>query len=71
MLHPETLEAYRRMTPSERLAIALEMIRANAQRLFSGSPEIVERRVAILNQQNHDRNQQMLTAISRSRRSHG
>lgn len=71
MLHPETLEAYRRMTPSERLTIALEMIRANAHRLFSGSPEIVERRVAILNQQNHDRNQQMLTAISRSRRSHG
>ena len=29
MLHPETLAAYRRMTPSERLRITLGMIRAS------------------------------------------
>ncbi len=39
MLHPETLEAYRRMTPSERLAIVLEMIRVKTPSLFMEFPK--------------------------------
>ncbi len=44
MLHPETLEAYRRMTPSERLQLTLKMTRENGPRMFRGTKEQVERR---------------------------
>ena len=67
MLHPETLEAYRKMTPSERLKITLEMTRENFRRLLSGPPEIVARRFEVLRQQNDERNRNMLTAIARTR----
>ena len=69
MLHPETLEAYRRMTPSQRLQITLEMIRENTPRLFAGTEEQIDRRFEILRQQNDDRNQRMLEAIARDRKS--
>lgn len=67
MLHPETLEAYRKMTPSERLKITLEMTRENLRRLLTGSPEIVARRFEVLRRQNDERNHNMLTAIARTR----
>lgn len=67
MLHPETLEAYRKMTPSERLKLTLEMTRENLRRLLAGSPEIVARRFEVLCQQNDERNRNMLTAIARTR----
>ena len=67
MLHPETLEAYRRMTPSQRLQITLEMIRENAPRMFLGTDQQIDRRFEILRQQNDDRNQRMLEAIARTR----
>lgn len=67
MLHPETLEAYRKMTPSERLKITLEMTRANFRRLLTGPPEIVARRFEVLRRQNDERNRNMLTAIARTR----
>lgn len=41
MLHPETLEAYRKMTPSERLKLTLEMTQANFRRLVTGPPNAV------------------------------
>ena len=69
MLHPETLEAYRQMTPSERLKLTLEMTRKNTKFLLSGSPEIVARRFELLRQQNDERNRNMLTAIARTRSS--
>ena len=67
MLHPETLEAYRRMTPSERLKLTLEMTRENLRRLVAGPPEIVARRFEVLRQQNDERNLNMLTGIARTR----
>lgn len=67
MLHPETLEAYRKMTPSERLKLTLEMTRENFRRLLNGPPEIVARRFELLRKQNDERNRNMLTAIARTR----
>lgn len=67
MLHPETLEAYRKMTPSERLKLTLEMTQANFRRLLTGPPEVVERRFEVLRMQNDERNRRMLTAIARTR----
>ena len=67
MLHPETLEAYRQMTPSERLKLTLEMTRENLRRLVAGPPEIVARRFEVLRQQNDERNRNMLTGIARTR----
>ena len=66
MLHPETLETYRRMTPSERLRITLGMIRASTPYLFHGSPEQVERKFALLRKQNDDRTRRILTGLSTS-----
>ena len=67
MLHPETLEAYRRMTPSERLKITLEMTRENTPFLLRGTPEQVARRFELLRRENNERNKNMLTAIARTR----
>lgn len=66
MLSRETLEAYRRMTPGQRLEIALEMMRPNMERMFVGTPEMVERRFELLRRQNDDRNRRMLAAIART-----
>jgi hypothetical protein len=66
MLSRETLEAYRQMTPGQRLEIALEMMRPNMERMFAGTPEMVERRFELLRRQNEDRNCRMLTAIART-----
>lgn len=71
MLHPETLEAYRRMTPSERLQLTLEMTRENGPRMFRGTSEQIERRFEILRIQNDDRNRRMLEAIARTRKTNG
>ena len=67
MLSRETLEAYRRMTTEERLRITLEMIRENTPYLLHGSPELVARRFARIQQENDARNKNMLTAIARTR----
>ena len=71
MLHPETLEAYRRMTPSEKMAITMQMMRENAQRFVAAPPDVIEKRLEILRKQNDDRNQRMLEAIARTRVKHG
>lgn len=71
MLHPETLEMYRWMTPSEKLQLTLDMIRENAPRMFRGTPEQIDRRFEILRIQNDDRNRRMLEAIARTREKHG
>ena len=71
MLHPETLEAYRRMTPSEKMAITVRMLQENAQRFFSAPDDVIEKRLEILRKQNDDRNERMLTAIARTRVKHG
>ena len=67
MLSRETLEMYRRMTPGERLKLALEMIRENRPRLFRGTEAEIDRRFEILRMQNDERNRNMLVAIARTR----
>ena len=67
MLSKETLESYRRMTPGERLALALRMTQENIPALFEGSPEVVRRRFELLARENDERNHNMLTAIARTK----
>ena len=68
MLHPETLAAYRQMTPSQRLKLTLEMTRENTHRLLEGPPEIVARRFEVLRRQNDERNRRMLEGMARTRK---
>ena len=68
MLSQETLDAYRRMTPGERLTIALEMTQANLPALLEGTPSVVARRFELLRRENDLRNEAIRRAISRTRR---
>jgi hypothetical protein len=68
MLSPESLEAYRRMTNSERLKHTLQMIDENFPYRYRGTPEQVLRRIERLNQENDERNQLMRAAIARTRK---
>lgn len=65
MLHTETLEAYRRMTPSERLQLTLNMIRDNTPYLLHGTPDQVRRKFELLRRQNDERNRLILEAFAR------
>jgi hypothetical protein len=67
MMSRETAERYRRMTPSERLRITLEMIREATPYLLRGTPEQVDRRFELLRRQNDERNRRMLSGIARTR----
>jgi len=67
MLSRETLERYRRMTPSQRLRLTLEMIRQETPYLLRGTPEQVDRRFELLRRQNDERNRRMLAGIARTR----
>ena len=69
MLSDETLEQYRRMSPSERLRITLEMIEQEIPYLLQVSPEKVDRRFELLRRQNDERNRNMLKGIARTKRS--
>ena len=66
MLSRETLEAYRRMSNSERLRITLAMIRENTPYLLQGSPEVVDRRFELLRRQNDERTRRTLEGIART-----
>ncbi len=68
MLSQETLDAYRRMTPGERLTIALEMTQANLPALLEGTPSVVARRFELLRRENDLRNEAIRRAISLTRR---
>jgi hypothetical protein len=66
MLSPETLESYRRMTPSERLQLTFELCRPAWRALTEGDPMIVERRFERLRQENDLRNQRICEGFRRS-----
>jgi hypothetical protein len=70
MLSRETLEAYRRMTPGERLALTFRLTDEATPYLFVGTPEQVRRKFELLRRQNDERNQRILAGIARTRRSH-
>jgi hypothetical protein len=64
MLCSQTLEAYRRMTPSERLAMTLRAIRESTPYLLYGSAEVVERRFERIRSENDARNRAMLERLA-------
>lgn len=68
MLSRETIESYRRMTVSERADLVLAMIRDNVPALLHGPPEVVDRRFALLERQNDERNRAMREHMARTGR---
>ena len=52
MLSREALDAYRRMTPDQRLALTLQAMRESIPYLLSGSPEVVDRRFKLIRREN-------------------
>lgn len=68
MLSRETLDAYRRMTPGERLEIAFAMMRENTPYLLAGRPDVVDRRFELLRRENDERNARILAALEALRR---
>jgi hypothetical protein len=66
MLSPQTLDDYRRMTLSERLALALEMMRAETRYLLAGPTEAVDRRFERLRSENDLRNRAMLEGLAKA-----
>ena len=64
MLSPETLESYRRMTPSHRLELTLSMMAENEPYLMIGTSSQVARKLQRINDENDQRNLAMLTQLS-------
>ena len=67
MLSQETLDEYRRMTPGQRLELALKMTTENLPALVAGPPEVVSRRFELLKRENDLRNANMREAMARTR----
>jgi len=67
MLSPETIAEYRRMTPGQRLELALQMTDENLPYLVQGRPEVIERRFELLRRENDLRNHNMRVAMARTR----
>jgi hypothetical protein len=64
MLSRETIEAYRRMSPSERLALTLRAMREALPYLLHGERTIVDRRFELIRRENDERNRRMLAALA-------
>jgi hypothetical protein len=59
-------EAYRRMTPSQRLALTLQAMRDSLPYLLRGPKEVVERRFALIRRENDLRNRAMLEGLAKA-----
>lgn len=70
MLSRETLDAYRRMTPGERLALTWQAMRESLPYLLKGPPEVVDRRFELIRRENDERNRAMLTRLAEAERRH-
>ena len=70
MLSPETLEAYRKMTPGERLALSMQAMRDSMPYLLAGPPEVVDRRFELLRRENDARNRAMLERLAAAEQRH-
>ena len=70
MLSRETLEAYRKMTPSERLGLTLQAMRDSMKWLLSGPKEVVDRRFELIRRENDARNRAMLEALAKAEGRH-
>jgi len=56
MLSQEALEAYRRMTPGDRLQLAIDAARQGLELMLTGPPEVVAMRFQRLREENDARN---------------
>ena len=68
-LSQETLDQYRRMTVGERLDLTFEMMRDNTPYLLQGSEDVISRRFELIKRENDLRNERILAALSRLRKS--
>lgn len=68
MLSQESLDELRRMTPGQRLEMALRMTEEQFVFMVEGDEEVVARRFEMLRRENDQRTRNMLTAIARTRR---
>jgi hypothetical protein len=66
MLSAETLERYRRMTPSERLALTIFLCSSAWKSLEEGDARIVERRFVRLEAENQMRNERIVAGWKRA-----
>lgn len=67
MLSHETYEYYRRMSPSQRLQLTVQMMDGIERAILAGSLEQVARKFELPRLQNDQRNRAMLQAIARTR----
>ena len=65
MLSKESLDEYRRMSPSERLLLTFAAIREQTPYLFVGTDEVVTRRFQLLDRENSLRTERILVAMKR------
>lgn len=70
MLSDKTLNAYRKMTPGERLALTFQAMRESLPYLLAGTPDVVDRRFARIRDENDKRNRAMLEGLARARQAH-
>jgi hypothetical protein len=70
MLSRETIEAYRRMTPDERLALTLQAMRDSIPYLLHGPPEVVDRKFELIRRENDARNRAMLERLAAAEERH-
>jgi len=66
MLSRESLEAYRRMTPGQRLSLTLQAMRDAVPYLLSGSKHVVERRFELIRRENDERNRRMREGLAKA-----
>jgi hypothetical protein len=70
MTSPETIEAFRRMTPGERLKLTIQAIREATPYLFEGPPEVVARRFQRLRDEKNARNRAIRETLDRANQNH-
>lgn len=66
MLSKETLEEYRRMTPSQRLALTVFLCKSAWRSLGKGEAKVVARRFLKLEKENQSRNERMVAGMVRA-----
>ena len=68
MLSRETLEAYRGMTPAQRLELTFQATREALPYLLAGPPEVVDRRFELIRRQNDEFNRRVIEHLRRVER---
>jgi len=66
MLSQEQLEAYRRMTPGERISLSLKMTEQQWPAMLRGTAVEIDRRFELLNRENDLRNRNILRKLADS-----